>query len=156
MAEGDSPAWSPDGRVIVFESARIPGHGKDIYLMDATGANQRQVVTHPGAGAPRDTGNDFDPAWAPNDDIIVFTSDRSGSADLWQTNSVGHATDQLTSSAANEGSAAWSPDGTKIAFVSNATGTSQIYVMNVDGDDTHPLTQDPAGAANPTWSPTGD
>src|SRR5690349_434083 len=108
IARGDSPAWSPDGREIVFESARIAGDGQDLYIMDANGAYQHRVVTHPAAGLPNDTRDDFEPAWSPTDSVIAFTTNRSGTNDIWLTNSIGHATDPLVATSADEHSAAWS------------------------------------------------
>ena len=38
----ESPSWSPDGRMIVFSSSRQGG--KKLYIMDATGENQRLLL----------------------------------------------------------------------------------------------------------------
>jgi Tol biopolymer transport system component len=62
-----SPAWSPDGRKIVFVSSRSPaiqrGHG--IYLMDADGSRLRTLV--------RNAGKEPSPHWSPDGRKIAFT-----------------------------------------------------------------------------------
>ena len=61
--DGD-PAWSPDGRKIVFESTR--SGNADIWVMNADGTNPRQLT--------RSAAFDGDPAWAPGGRGIAFTS----------------------------------------------------------------------------------
>ena len=68
LASGGAPSWSPDGTMIAFHSARVPGYGLDIYVMNRDGRSQRRLVTHPTAGGePSDnTRDDFKPTWSPD------------------------------------------------------------------------------------------
>jgi Tol biopolymer transport system component len=154
ITSGDSPSWSPDGRVLVFQSARIAGNGLDLYLINADGTLVRRVVTHPGEDTAGNAGNDFDPAWAPNTDTIAFTSDRDGNNELYSTNSVGHALSRLTIDQAKDRDPSWSPDGTRIAFVSDREGNDDIYTMRSDGT-VRRVTRDPGADDAPAWSPDG-
>jgi Tol biopolymer transport system component len=151
IADGSSPSWSPDGRAIAFQSARVPGEGLDVYEMEATGAQQHRLVTHPVDNAA----NDFDPAWSPLDDTVVFATDRAGNNDIWVSTANGHQGGPLTTSSADDRSPAWSPDAARIAFVSDRDGNDDIYVMSADGSGTRRLTDNVAPDEAPAWSPDG-
>jgi len=154
IAKGDAPSWSPDGRVLVFDSART-GPDLDLWIMNADGSSQRHLATHPAEGEPADAADDFDPAWSPNDDTIAFISNRSGNDDIWLTNSIGHMTTNLTRTASNERSPAWSPDGASLAFVSDRAGTDDVYTIGRDGFGVERVTNSPAAEESPAWSPDG-
>ena len=63
-----APAWSPDGRTIVFVSWR-DGNG-EVYAMDADGSEPRNLTQHPA--------KDVRPAWSPDGRRIAFVSRRDG------------------------------------------------------------------------------
>ena len=65
------PAWSPDGTQIAFESnadvaGGNPGRDEEIWLMDADGANPRQI-THNGV-------HDEGAAWSPDGTMFAYAS----------------------------------------------------------------------------------
>ena len=62
------PAWSPDGRRLLFESAR--SGGSDIYVMDADGSNVTRLTDDPAA--------DTHPRWSPDGETISPGSVRPG------------------------------------------------------------------------------
>lgn len=89
---------------------------------------------------------------------LAFTSDRSGSLDLWLMGTDGSNPIQLTTGPGLEAMASWSPDGTRILFVSAVSQDSQsdICVVNADGTGMQNLTDTPdAAEAAPNWSPNG-
>ena len=61
-----APAWSPDGRTIVFVSWR-DGNG-EVYAMDADGSGPRNLTQNPA--------KDVRPAWSPDGRSIAFVSSR--------------------------------------------------------------------------------
>jgi Tol biopolymer transport system component len=156
IARGDSPSWSPDGRQLAFDSARVPGNGLDIYVMNADGSHQRLLVTHfDGSRPANNTADDFDPAWAPNDTIIAFVTQRDGNDEVYSMNWDGHSVSRLTNSPASDRQPAWSPAGREIAFVSDRDGNDEIYSMSDAGTDVRRLSRDPAADQAPAWSPDG-
>ncbi|MBI3554530.1 MAG: PD40 domain-containing protein [Elusimicrobia bacterium] len=66
----DSPSWSPTGEWIAF-AGRVNVRDKlDIYLVDVTGNQIRQLT--------RLEGSNENPSWSPDGRFLVFTSTRNG------------------------------------------------------------------------------
>lgn len=138
------PAWSPDGRTIVFVSYRDgPPH---LYLMDWDGNNQRRLTDS--------DLSEIEPDWSPDGTTIAFlVIDETTTSNIYLVNVDGTDLRPLTE---EEGSynenPAWSPDGTMIAFWSNRTGDKEIYAIRLDGSGLVNLTNNPADDENPSWS----
>ena len=156
LASGSSPSWSPNGASIVFESARIPGNGLDLYVMDADGRDQRRLVNHPGGGDehPVNTADDFAPAWSPAVWTIAFTTNRDGNDEIYTMDPIGHSVQRRTNMPSSERDSAWSPDGEIVAFVSNRDGNDDIFALD-RRQNLVPLTRDAGADRSPTWSPDG-
>ena len=142
-ASDDSPAISPDGKRIVFLTARhdpepkFPNFKYELYVMDIDGGNLQRLTT-------TDAAEDH-PAWSPDGSRIIFDADYDGDGfyEIYTIHLDGSSLTRLTSNAANDQFADWSPDGTQIAFSSYRNGNWDIYVMNADGSDQRPLTDSP-------------
>jgi TolB protein len=66
------PAWSPDGKAIVFTSTHnAGGTGHTLYVMKADGSRKRRLV--------RGVSGEF-PVWSPDGKLIMFSGDRPGAA----------------------------------------------------------------------------
>ena len=115
------PTWSPTGRQIAFVSDRAGS--PHVYVMDAEGANVRQLTSG---------GFHTQPRWSPRGDVIAYTQ-RAGTHDIW----VGRRR-RLESAAADERRGdnqgpTWAPNGRHLAFQSNRLGRWQIFAMLADG-----------------------
>ena len=156
-----APAWSRDGRTIVFVSWR-DGNG-EVYAMDADGSGPRNLTQHPA--------KDVRPAWSPDGRRIAFVSRRDGNGEVYVMNADGSQKRNLTRDRANDDYPTWSPDGRRIAFLrgrlhSNRVSglgvhrwyTYQLYVMNADGSGLRRLTLNPKNLTltdRLVWSPDG-
>ena len=155
------PAWSADGTQIAFFS-NVSGNN-EIWVMDADGANQRQLTNDPA--------DDRRPAWSPDGAWIAFDSDRAGGRDLWIMDAEGGQVKQLTTSVGQDSFAAWNPDGATIAYYIFDAGTTDIWTIEVSdflqGGEAGQPRRLTIGAADerrnectfachvPAWSPDG-
>jgi Tol biopolymer transport system component len=156
--DDEVPAWSPNGKRIVFKRDFDPVRGQfddDILTMRANGAGERNLTSSPGV-------QDYDPDWSPDGRRIAFTSERDGDAEIYRMRTNGSRVRQLTfNDGPFDGGPNWSPDGRKIAFDSDRDATEQtpfqveIYTMRADGGDQTRLTFDDLSDFLPAWSPDG-
>jgi len=139
------PAWSPDGRKVLFESDR-DGNG-EIYVMNSDGNKQVNLTNHPA--------EDGTPSWSPDGSMIAFSSYRDGNWEIYLMERDGSNPVRLTYDDASDYAPVWSPDGSRIVFVSKRDGNWEIYVMKADGADPLRLTEEEATDFAPVWSPDG-
>ncbi len=66
----DSPSWSPTGEWIAFAGRANVKDKLDIYLVDVTGGQIRQLTRGEGANE--------NPTWSPDGRFLAFTSTRNG------------------------------------------------------------------------------
>ena len=92
---------------------------------------------------------------SPNEQWIVFDSNRSGNQDIFKMPRSGGKLEQLTTHPADDFLANFSPDGKWLAFYSFRNGNRDLYIMSSDGDSLSQITRDPAQERYPTWSPDG-
>src|SRR6516165_313540 len=103
---------------------RIAPTRADLFVSNADGSGERPLAK---SGAL-----DYNPAWSPKGDWIVFTSERAGSADLYRIHPDGTGLDRLTDDPAYDDQAAFSPDGKQLVFVSTrAAGTANLWILDV-------------------------
>ncbi len=134
------PAWSPDGRQLVFVN-----YDYSLHVVNADGTNLTRLEPE-----------GLDPVWSPDGQQIAFTAHhpQKGLA-IGVMNRDGSDFRLLTNSEGRDQRPAWSPDGQRIAFVSDRDGNREIYVMNRDGSDQRRLTYHKAQDWGPVWSPDG-
>ena len=127
----------------------------NIYRIELTS----QAGGRRGAGAPvsfiSSTRIEQYPQFSPDGRRIAFTSNRSGSDEIWVCDAEGKNPVQLTNFAGHAAGSSWSPDGRFIAFSSLADGNTDIYVVGADGGTPRRLTTDPSTERTPSWSRDG-
>jgi TolB protein len=141
------PAWSPDGRQIVYVTDADGDY--EIAVMKSDGTARRVLTKNRSA--------DRYPDWMPDGRHIVFTSDRDGDAEIYSMRADGTDVVQLTANDALDRMPDVSPDGTQIVFSSDrvADAWCQIFVMDIGGQDVRRLVADDGDDHAPAWSPDG-
>ena len=124
-----SPAWSRDGREILFVSNR--GH---IY---GSGGFWRMAV-HAGAAAREihyeETTWKARPEFSPGGERIVYSSYLGRSwHQLWEMPAEGGDVFPITYGDWDETNVRWSPDGRRLAFISNRDGNTALWLADVPG-----------------------
>ena len=114
-------------------------------------------LAEPGVFVPvlADTGTNLGAAYSPDRTRIAFSSNRSGTFDIWLMDADGTQLTRLTSDNGNETEPVWTPDGTRIVYTSSVDGQTQIASIGVDGSDMKQLTETTGGNISPSVSPDG-
>jgi Tol biopolymer transport system component len=134
---GERPAWSPDGRFIIYSVRRPLGFTPGAAISEgwsievATGLKRRVSA-----------GDFHHPAVSPGNRRIAYWGrpinelDRRRLAgtrsDLWTIPLDGGAPVRATDAAASEASPMWSPDGRFLYYVSNRNGSSGIWRVRIN------------------------
>jgi Tol biopolymer transport system component/serine/threonine protein kinase len=137
-----TPAISPDGQKIAFQSSRGGDYG-NIWVCNQDGSEPIQLT--------RFTKHSGTPRWSPDGRRIVFDSLESGNWDIWVVDAEGGTPQQLTIDSAEDGTPFWSRNGRWIYFHSTRSGESQIWRMEPGGGDLVQITEQGGFYAEESW-----
>jgi eukaryotic-like serine/threonine-protein kinase len=145
------PAWSPDGKTLLFVTAGGGNLGLDIWKIDVSGENPTNL-TH-------SVGNDTDPAWHPDGEIIAFVTTRVNDAkQIFFMNQDGSNPQFISRGFAIEYSPTWSLDGNWLAFSVSFNGAPpQLWLRDANGENPKPfdVSSNLGEVIHPNFSPDG-
>jgi Tol biopolymer transport system component len=130
--DDEEAQFSPDGKKIVFYSARSGNHA--IWVCDRDGLNPVELVSLDGAniGSPR---------WSPDSQWIAFDGAKAGDSDIYVISADGGPVRQLTARTSSNIRPSWSRDGRWIYFGSNRSGDWQIWKAPAQGGEASQVTK---------------
>lgn len=141
------PAFSPSGEYIAFVSGRHGGTAGGIYVMGKMGDSVRPLTT-----------SGFNPAWSPDGERIVFSSESVGADPIFRSAiRPGELliVDVHTGETRRLGRGLqprWSPHGQRIAYLD----AGRVWTVRPDGTDARAVTATrPPASWNPVWTPDG-
>lgn len=106
--------------------------------------------------------NESDPVWAPGGDRFAYSTDRTGTSEIWLRN-VREGSDRPLVTARDLGQS-WvaeidepnfAPDGRRIAYCAAAGNSHSIYISAVAGGKPVRLSTDNADERSPSWNGDG-
>ncbi|MCM3873638.1 MAG: DPP IV N-terminal domain-containing protein [Pyrinomonadaceae bacterium] len=127
-------AWLPDGRILF---SALGGHITDLHSMNANGDNRVEMTSNAGQD------NTY-PTVSRDGRYIVFTSNRSGTGQIWRMDIDGRNQKQLTfgeQQSERAQSAALSPDGTEVFFIKRGPGPAAIWKVSIEGGPPVPVSR---------------
>jgi eukaryotic-like serine/threonine-protein kinase len=138
----------------------IAGPGRIIYDLVVTRGNLREIPLDPASGAAarwltRGSSIDRQPYYSPDGESVIFSSSRSGNADLWEVSTKTNSVRRLTDHPALD----WDPfvtsDGKNLLWSSDRSGHFEIWMADRDGGAPRQISHDGIDAENPAAIPGG-
>jgi TolB protein len=147
-----TPAFSPDGRSIVYAHACEDCDGADLYMAPSDGQSQARRLTF-GRGSIN-----VSPTFRPDGRRLAFTSSRAGSPQVYIIDADGTNAELLTTFVFGEQSYQsnpdWSPDGRLVAYQAQIAGRFQVKTINLGDRTSRQWTSDGVNE-DPSWAPNG-
>jgi serine/threonine-protein kinase len=141
------PRLSPDGRTVAIE---VQDFDIDIWLWPL---DRDDILTR----LTFDPLFDGYPAWAPDGQHLIFTSERDGSRNLFsQPTDRPGAVERLTTRGIMQNATSITPDGRRLVFTENGGDTGEdVMSLRLDNRQIEPLVKTAAAERNGEVSPDG-
>jgi len=154
VAAAAGPAWSRDGRLLVFAGGTTLSGRADftgptrLWSVRPDGSHARALTS----GSVRDGAA----AWSPDTERIVFARAAGNRSSLWIVDRAGRHVRRLTRGSIDL-EPSWAPGGRTIAFVriDPSTFQSGIWLVRPDGTGLQRILSGWRGVTAPVWSADG-
>ena len=133
------PAWSPDNKLIAFQSNR-GSSTYHVYVMNTDGSNVRALTKGPN--------DDRHPIWMPDGKALLFDSFDGKAAEIWMVTLADGSLKQLTHTGSNANFAAPSPNAQQMTYYIYDGQTLDLWTSKIDGSAPRQLTKQLASATN--------
>jgi Tol biopolymer transport system component/serine/threonine protein kinase len=160
--EGDSVDWPSVSRAGTAGAYRLAyvasSFDTNIWRVPGPAVSAKDAAARAGSALQliASTRPNHEPHISTDGKRIAFTSDRSGSREVWICENDGSRPVQLTSFGGPQvGSPRWSPDGQRIVFDAYLDGQSDVYVVSAEGGAPRRLTSEKSNEIRPSWSRDG-
>ncbi len=145
-----APTWTPDGRDVIFPSAR--GGLSSLWRIPASGGGVPSRIEGAGTSV-------FSPAAALKSQRLAYVN-VFVQANLWkiplsEAKHVAQSPQLLFATKGETALSYFSPDGRKLAFESTQSGYREIWTVNSDGSNPSQLTFLNGESGTPRWSQDG-
>jgi Tol biopolymer transport system component len=154
--EDSRGAWSPDCRLVAFNSDR--SGDMNLWVQEIAGGGvtggglpggrlvggRLAGSALPGGGLlqiTRGPGGDYQPNWSPDGRTLAFFSSRNGNPGIWTVDLDSLRLRCLSPADCVEVNPSFSLDGGRIAYQSDRDGRLEVWVMNADGSAPRQLTR---------------
>ena len=139
------PAWSPDGKRVVFTSNREDGKTYHLYAANADGSRLKKITNLPAGSVV------YWASWTADGKYIFFNEGTTST--IYRINADGTGLKQMTEG--RDGNV--SPDGKKIVYTQKGAKGFGVWTMNTDGTNRQQIipNESEIGGIAPVWSADG-
>jgi TolB protein len=143
----EAPAWSPNGKAILFHRQVTPTNW-DIYEVSPEGGHLRRLTSDPA--------QELHPSWSADGRKIAFAEQApTGNWVIYTVDADFSGRRRIADPRESSQDPSWSPDGARIAFVAQVEGRESVAVIGADGTGRTILTGPALAVTAPAWSPDG-